>query len=52
MEWGTGQKRNPNFRSYLCELERYIARHPEIKFYNSRIGALIDGTSLHPEFIK
>ncbi|MDD2840799.1 MAG: DUF115 domain-containing protein [Tolumonas sp.] len=50
---GNRAKTQPNFRSYLCELERYIARHPEIKFYNtSRIGALIDGTSFHPEFIK
>lgn len=35
-----------NFRSYLTELERYIARHPEVAFYNSsRGGALIAGTS-------
>lgn len=35
-----------NFRSYLTELERYIARHPEVAFFNtSRGGALIAGTS-------
>jgi len=41
-----------NFRSYLCALERYISHHPEIEFFNSsQIGALIDGTTFHPEFI-
>lgn len=42
-----------NFRSYLCALERYISHHPEVQFYNSsRIGAFIDGTLFHPEFVK
>lgn len=42
-----------NFRSYLCALERYIAHHPEVQFYNtSRIGAFIDGALFHPEFVK
>jgi hypothetical protein len=42
-----------NFRSYLCALERYIARHPEVQFFNSsQIGALIDGTTFHPEFVQ
>lgn len=42
-----------NFRSYLCALERYITYHPEVQFYNtSRIGAFIDGTLFHPEFVK
>jgi hypothetical protein len=42
-----------NFRSYLCALERYISHHPEIEFFNSsQIGALIDGTILHPEFVQ
>lgn len=40
-----------NFRSYLCELERYIAAHPQVVFYNSsRAGAMIAGTTFHPEF--
>jgi hypothetical protein len=35
-----------NFRSYLTELERYIARHPQVSFFNtSRDGALIAGTT-------
>lgn len=42
-----------NFRSYLCALERYIANHASVQFYNSsRIGAFIDGTLFHPEFVK
>lgn len=33
-----------NFRSYLCDLERFIARHPEVPFFNTcRDGARIDG---------
>lgn len=41
-----------NFRSYLCGLERYIAKHPEVHFYNtSRLGAAIDGTDYHPEYV-
>ncbi|AJO77261.1 motility associated factor glycosyltransferase family protein [Pseudomonas sp. MRSN 12121] len=40
-----------NFRSYLCELERFIAGHPQVHFYNSsRDGAMIAGTTYHPEF--
>ncbi|SDZ35699.1 motility associated factor glycosyltransferase family protein [Pseudomonas sp. NFIX28] len=40
-----------NFRSYLCELERFIAGHPQVRFYNSsRDGAMIAGTTYHPEF--
>jgi hypothetical protein len=49
---GHGQriKTQLNFRSYLCELERFIAGHPEVRFYNSsRAGALIAGTTFHPE---
>lgn len=49
---GHGQriKTQLNFRSYLCELERYIAAHPQVHFYNSsRAGAMIDGTTFHPE---
>ena len=39
-----------NFRSYLCELERYIAGHSHLRFYNSsRAGAMIAGTAFHPE---
>lgn len=34
-----------NFRSYLTELERYIAQHPQVMFFNtSRSGASIAGT--------
>ncbi|HAB01625.1 MAG TPA: motility accessory factor Maf-2, partial [Pseudomonas sp.] len=40
-----------NFRGYLIDLERYIARHPEVRFFNtSRAGALIAGTDYDPEF--
>ncbi|CAI8843643.1 motility associated factor glycosyltransferase family protein [Pseudomonas chlororaphis] len=40
-----------NFRSYLCELERFIVGHPQVRFYNSsRDGAMIAGTTYHPEF--
>ena len=42
-----------NFRSYLCELERHIARHPQVHFFNSsREGAMIAGTTFHPEFVQ
>ncbi|EJZ57182.1 hypothetical protein I1A_001497 [Pseudomonas fluorescens R124] len=42
-----------NFRGYLCVLERYIARHPEVSFLNSsRAGALIVGTQFNPEFVQ
>ena len=49
---GHGQriKTQLNFRSYLCELERFIAGHPQVRFYNSsRAGAMIAGTAFHPE---
>lgn len=51
---GHGQrvKTQLNFRSYLMELERFIARHPQVQFFNtSRDGALIAGTHYHPEFV-
>lgn len=42
-----------NFRSFICGLERYIARHPEVHFFNtSRLGAVIDGTTYLPEFTQ
>jgi len=42
-----------NLRSYLCELERYIAGHPEVRFYNSsRAGAMIAGTQFNREFVQ
>ncbi|WP_263261110.1 6-hydroxymethylpterin diphosphokinase MptE-like protein [Pseudomonas sp. RIT-PI-S] len=35
-----------NLRGYLTELERYIAQHPEVAFFNSsRDGAFIAGTT-------
>ncbi|MEN2396184.1 motility associated factor glycosyltransferase family protein [Pseudomonas halotolerans] len=52
---GHGQrvKTQLNFRSYLCELERFIAGHPQVRFYNSsRDGAMIMGTAFHPEFVR
>lgn len=52
---GHGQrvKTQLNFRSYLCELERFIAGHPQVRFYNSsRDGAMIVGTDFHPEFAQ
>lgn len=40
-----------NFRGYLVELERFIAHHPQVRFYNtSRAGAQITGTAFAPEF--
>ncbi|MDE1164318.1 MAG: DUF115 domain-containing protein [Pseudomonas sp.] len=40
-----------NFRSYLIELERYIAGHPQVPFFNtSRAGALIAGTRFDPQW--
>ena len=48
---GRGQRVSTqlNFRSYLTELERYIARHPEVSFFNtSRDGAQIAGASYDP----
>lgn len=50
---GQGQriKTQLNFRSYLCELERFIAAHPQVRFYNSsRAGAMIVGTQYDPEW--
>jgi hypothetical protein len=42
-----------NFRSYLCELERFIAGHPQVRFFNSsRDGAMIVGTDFHPEYVQ
>ncbi|MGE6101462.1 motility associated factor glycosyltransferase family protein [Aeromonas salmonicida] len=46
-------KTNPNFSAYRTELERYIARHPEVHFWNSsREGAEIAGCSYHPEYLS
>ena len=42
-----------NFRSYLCQLERYIAGHPKVRFFNSsRAGAMIVGTTFNQEFVQ
>lgn len=42
-----------NFRGYLCVLERYIAAHPHVQFFNSsRAGALIAGTQFNQEFVQ
>ncbi|VVO09483.1 motility associated factor glycosyltransferase family protein [Pseudomonas fluorescens] len=52
---GHGQrvKTQLNFRSYLCELERYIAGHPQVRFFNSsRAGAMIAGTRFNREFVQ
>ncbi|KPU58861.1 hypothetical protein AN403_2861 [Pseudomonas fluorescens] len=52
---GHGQKVKTqlNFRSYLCELERYIVRHPEVQFFNSsRAGAMIAGTQFNQDFVQ
>lgn len=52
---GHGQrvKTQLNFRSYLCELERYIASRPGIAFFNtSRSGAMIAGTAFHADFVQ
>ncbi|WP_339521363.1 motility associated factor glycosyltransferase family protein [Pseudomonas sp. EL_65y_Pfl2_R96] len=51
--YGKRVKTQLNFRSYLCELERYIAGHPEARFYNSsREGAMIMGAAFNPEFVQ
>lgn len=44
----------PNLRAYLRDLEAYIARHQEVRFYNaSRDGALICGAAYDlPESIR
>jgi hypothetical protein len=48
---GNKVKTQLNFRSYLIELERYIALHPEVQFFNtSRDGALIAGTTFDPDW--
>ncbi|MNG27451.1 hypothetical protein D3C81_2076890 [compost metagenome] len=52
---GHGQKVKTqlNFRGYLCELERYIARHPQVLFLNSsRAGAMIAGTQFNQDFVR
>ncbi len=42
-----------NFRRYLCELERYIAAHPQVRFLNSsRAGARIIGSTFDQEFVQ
>jgi len=42
---------NISFTGYRIQLERYIAAHPEVRFYNgSREGAAIAGCRYHPEF--
>ncbi|WDR34615.1 DUF115 domain-containing protein [Pseudomonas serboccidentalis] len=42
-----------NFRGYLCVLERYIALHPQVQFFNSsRAGARIAGTQFNQEFVQ
>ncbi|EIK93535.1 motility accesory factor maf-2 [Pseudomonas sp. M47T1] len=42
-----------NFRSYLVELERFIAGHPQVPFFNtSRAGAMIAGTRFDPEWCQ
>ncbi|MEW7864216.1 motility associated factor glycosyltransferase family protein [Aeromonas diversa] len=50
---GHGQRilTNPNFTTYQIELERYMAAHPQIQFWNSsRDGAALLGCPYHPEF--
>jgi hypothetical protein len=50
---GRRVKTQLNLRSYLCGLERYIAAHPEVSFFNSsREGAMIAGTAFDPEFVR
>lgn len=42
-----------NFRSYLVELERFIAGHPQVPFFNtSHAGAMIAGTRFDPEWCQ
>jgi hypothetical protein len=51
--YGQRVKTQLNFRSYLCELERYIAGHPQVRFYNSsRAGAMIAGTAFDQAFVQ
>ncbi|MHA3738364.1 motility associated factor glycosyltransferase family protein [Pseudomonas sp. Eth.TT006] len=52
---GNGQRVSTqlNFRGYLCVLERYIAAHPQVQFFNSsRAGAMIAGTQFNQEFVQ
>lgn len=52
---GNGQRVRTqlNFRGYLVELERFIARHPQVAFFNtSRAGALIAGSRFDTEFCR
>ncbi|MBS4694430.1 motility associated factor glycosyltransferase family protein [Aeromonas allosaccharophila] len=52
---GHGQRvsTNPNFTTYQIELERYMASHPEVKFWNSsRDGAALLGCDYHPELMS
>jgi len=42
-----------NFAGYLCELERYIERHPEVFFWNTcKEGAHIQGCHYHQEITQ
>ncbi|MBL0588605.1 MULTISPECIES: motility associated factor glycosyltransferase family protein [Aeromonas] len=42
---------NPNFTTYQIELERYMAAHPEVHFWNSsRDGSALLGSEYHPDF--
>jgi hypothetical protein len=51
--YGRRVKTQLNMRSYLLELERFIARHPEVEFFNtSRDGAMIQGAHYDPEFVQ
>ncbi|WP_434604997.1 motility associated factor glycosyltransferase family protein [Pseudomonas sp. R1-7] len=51
--YGRRVKTQLNFRSYLCELERFVAAHPQVRFLNSsRDGAMIVGTDFHPEYAQ
>lgn len=44
---------NNNFATYLVELERYIKRHPAVRFFQTSFdGARITGAALHPEYMK
>jgi protein-disulfide isomerase-like protein with CxxC motif len=44
---------NPNFASYLVELDRYIQRRPGVRFFQtSRDGARIAGCAEHPHYMQ
>ena len=44
---------NPNFTTYQIELERYMAAHPKVHFWNSsRDGAALLGSEYHPDFVS